>query len=153
MSTFTTDQKNLFLAEKVFDWRMEVSHKNFLHWRCQYKWLGTWWSDNVIIFYWCFKLLNILINRNVCTWILIVFGIFCRPFFNDVNMFLMYSSSGNRWLSVSGVWLKYHIIVFISYDVTIWNWDSDCRKSSSNVIYFYVLMPSLWTRLILLAIM
>ena len=104
MSTFTIYLKKsiLFLIEEVFDWPMQVSPKWFLRWCCLYKLLVTWWSDNVIHFIWSLKLLIIIINSNICNWILIIFWIVCRLFFNGVRRFLMHSISGSRKHSVSG---------------------------------------------------
>ena len=90
---------------------------NLVKWHCDY-------------LPWCFKVLSIIINSNVCNWILIIFWIICSLFFNCVGRFCMYSSSGSRRRSVSGLWVKCHIKIYIFSVVKKFNWCRDCRKIS-----------------------
>ena len=110
-----------------------------MSWCCSYKCLGPCWSDTVINFPWCLKLLSIIINSNVCNLILMIFLFFCRFSFNGVSRFLMYIINGIRRHSNSVWWVKCHINAVISCVVTLWNWDRDCNNISSRVRLISVL--------------
>ena len=134
------ENKNiLFLVEEVF-W---LAYSSFyliisvlvlflqmlgylVKWHCDY-------------FYWSLKLLSIIVNINICNWILIVFGTVCKLFFNGVSRCLMYISSGSRQCSVSGWWFLVSYQCFIFCVLTLWNWDRDYKKISSNVMSLSVL--------------
>ena len=96
-------QNILFLMEEFFDWSKKCSPKWFKSWCCSYKFLVNCWINTVIIFPWCYKLLSVVININVCNWILTFFFIVCRSYFNGVGRFLIYSSSDSRWSSLSSL--------------------------------------------------
>ena len=97
--------------------------------------INAWSPSELTLWFFClcFKLLSIIFNSNVCYWILIILRIIWRLFFNAVSRFLMYSRSVSRQHSVSGLWVKCHINVFIIYVVTKWNWNRDCKNIRSHV--------------------
>ena len=76
----------------------------------------------------CFKLFSIIVNSNVCNWILIIFLIIWRFFFNGVSRFCMYISSGIRKHTVSEWWFKCYINDFIISVSTKWNWNRYSKK-------------------------
>ena len=75
-------EKYIFFSwwRKFFGWHIQFSPEWLLCRCCSYELVGTWRSYTVIILCWCLKLFSIIINRNICNLILIVFWIFAYYF-------------------------------------------------------------------------
>ena len=144
-------QKDSFPGGVSFYCLVKVSPKWFPCWYCFCKLLSTWWSDTVISFLWCFKLLNIIININAFSWILIFFNCL-QIIFNGISRFLMYIIIVSRQRSVSGLWVKFNINFLSSM---LWHFGIETGTVRILVVMsgrFMFCLPSLITHPIVLAI-